>query len=211
MKEIHHANVIVGNIQHKQFVFDILENDLGFKVVGNPDFLLMEAEGFSIDEARSLIRWAQGKPLASDIKVSLIVARSIGIEAQNALLKVLEEPPVGTFFFLVLESLGNILPTFLSRVRITFLEVEIEKEENKNAHKFLKGSLKERFSLIQSLAKKEDKSEIKGLVKSLESQARKSGLKVDDMKKLLKAKILLTARGSSPKMLLEWLACVVSL
>ncbi len=38
--------------------------------------------------------------------------------AANALLKSLEEPPVGTFFFLVAHRLGRLLPTIRSRCRV---------------------------------------------------------------------------------------------
>lgn len=216
MQKIHHANVVVGNGDCRDFVFSILEKDLNFKTAANPDFSLVENESFGIDDARGLERWAIGKPIANEVKVSLIITKSITREAQNALLKVLEEPPLGTYIFINLENLGGILPTFLSRVRILNVSQD-HKFKNTNTHKFLNSKIKDRLSVVQSLSKKEDKKDIKELIKNLEAVAYESYSKniADDiskakaMKNILTAKIFASTRGSSPKMLIEWLSCVL--
>ena len=86
-------------------------------------------------------------------------------------------------------------------------------EENINAHKFLQADIKEKFSIIQKLSKKEDKTYMKEMIKNLEEISYKNYAqdisKAEIMKNILTAKIFATARGSSPKMLLEWLACVI--
>ena len=205
MKEIHHANIVVSREDSRDFVFSILEKDLDFKIQGNPDFLLLENESFGIDDARSLEKWILGKPFASDIKASLIIAKSITHEAQNALLKSLEEPPKGTYIFINIESLGGILSTFLSRVRV--LDIQQEDVENKDAKKFLSEGIKGKLAIIRNLAKSEDKTPMRDLIKSLEETAYKNHSK--NMKDILTAKIFAGSRGSSPKMLLEWLSCVL--
>ena len=205
MKEIHHANIVVSREDSRDFVFSILEKDLDFKIQGNPDFLLLEGESFGIDDARSLERWILGKPFRSDIKASLIIAKSITHEAQNALLKSLEEPPKGTYIFINIESLGGILSTFLSRVRV--LDIQQEDVENKDAKKFLSEGIKGKLAIIRNLAKSEDKTPMRDLIKSLEETAYKNHSK--NMKDILTAKIFAGSRGSSPKMLLEWLSCVL--
>lgn len=204
-KKIHHANIVVGETDCRDFVFDILKNDLGFETKGNPDFLMMESESFGIDDARGLEKWAAGKPLLSDTKVSFITALSLTHEAQNALLKVLEEPPLGTYIFIGIQNAGGLLPTFLSRVRILTSAGE-SKIENKNG-KFARAGLKEKFAIIASLSKKENKNEMKELIKSLEKEAYKENR--NSLNHILTAKIFAGSRGSSPKMLLEWLACVL--
>jgi DNA polymerase III delta prime subunit len=207
MEKLHHANVIIGEEENcHNFVFEILEKDFNFKAAANPDFLLMENQSFGIDDARDLERWAIGKPLLSEVKVCLIIAKSITHEAQNALLKVLEEPPLGTYIFINMESLGGLLPTFLSRVRILNVP-QNSLEENINAHKFLNSEVKERFFIIHTLSKKEDKNDMKNLIKDLEKIAYKNGSK--NLKNILTAKIFASVRGASPKMLLEWLSCVL--
>lgn len=195
---------------------------MGFKTRGNPDFWLLESEVFGIDDARSFGSWAAGKPLLGTIKVSLIVARSMTVEAQNALLKTLEEPPPGTYIFIHLESLGGLLPTFLSRVAVwKSAEGRIDGSNGKalsqtDAHLFLHSQIKERLATIRSLAKKEDKTGMRELLKNLEIEAyqnyKTDGIKPaskEALKNILTAKVFASARGSSPKMLLEWLACVI--
>jgi len=219
MKELHHANVIANRENCRDFIFDILNRDLNFDVNANPDFLLIENQSFGIDDARDLKRWVIGKPLANKIKVSLIVTKTITHEAQNALLKVLEEPPIGTYIFISLESLGGLLSTFISRIKI----LEVSEDDTKinisqnSAQKFFHSKMKERFSLIRSLSKNKDKSEMKELIKDLEkvcyqdigSQLSNNPNKAKLMKNILTAKIFASTRGSSPKMLIEWLSCML--
>lgn len=213
IKNIHHANVVIGKGDNRNFVFNILEKDLDFKIQANPDFLLMENESFGIDDARDLVKWAIGKPLCGELKVSLLIVKSITSDAQNALLKVLEEPPLGTYIFINLESLGGILPTFISRVRIinalTSAETPDDTAGQNMDSKFLRSNIKEKLAIIRSLSKKEDKNEMKELIKNLEETAYKSDFKPEYLKKILTAKIFASSRGSSPKMLLEWLSCVL--
>jgi DNA polymerase III delta prime subunit len=209
-KELHHANVIVGT-DRRNFIFEILEKKLNFKTIGNPDFLLIENESMGIGDARNFGLWAINKPFLSEIKVSLIIVKSITLEAQNALLKILEEPPIGTYIFINIESLGGILPTFMSRVRVLDLpeSADLALSDKGTGTKFLKSDIKAKLSLVNSLSKKADKSDMQELIKSLEEIAYKDNLPSTDLKNILTAKIFASARGSSPKMLLEWLSCVL--
>lgn len=214
MNKIQHANIIVGQSDSQNFVFNILDKDLGFKPQANPDFLSVEVESFGIGDARNLGRWAIGKPLSGDKKVCLIKTKSITPEAQNALLKTLEEPTAGTYFFIILESLGGILGTFLSRTTVLnagLVDIDLNNNKDTDARNFLKGSIKERLTLVGSLSKKEDKGLMKDLIKNLEEMAYKEKRQNQavNLKNILTSKIFLTSRGSSPRMLLEWLSCVI--
>jgi DNA polymerase III delta prime subunit len=223
-KNIYHANIVIGREKTQDFILEILEKNLNFYAKANPDFLLIEKESFGIDDARDLERWATGKPLIGEIKVSLVAAKSITFEAQNALLKVLEEPTLGTYIFIKLENLGGILPTFISRVRVLNIPKDNKRENifDKNntkdkSYNFFNSKIKERLSIIHSLSKKEDKDNMKEIIKNLEiisyqnytSVITRDNSKTQAMKNILTAKIFAATRGSSPKMLLEWLSCVL--
>lgn len=221
--KLHHANIVIG-ANGRGFVFEILENQLSFETRGNPDFLLVESESLGIDDARDLERWAMGKPLVGETKAALLIAASMTFESQNALLKILEEPPPGTYIFINLESLGGLLPTFLSRVAV-LKSTEHNADEFKRgrevssqdgAREFLHSKIKERLAAIRSLARKEDKSGMKELLKNLEiisyqdyKTKTTDEARAEAIKNILTAKVFSAARGSSPKMLLEWLACVI--
>jgi DNA polymerase III gamma/tau subunit len=218
MKKLHHANIIAGKEDYRDFIFSVLENDLNFRVKANPDFLLLESESFGIDDARNLKRWVSGKPLIGEIKVSLVITKSITHEAQNALLKVLEEPPAGTYLFINIESLGGLLPTFISRVMILSPSEneKIAEQTTSIGSKFMNSDINKKLSIINSLSKNKDKTPMKELIKSLEeisyrnyAEEMESTVNAKDMKNILTAKIFASSRGSSPKMLLEWLSCVL--
>lgn len=209
---MHHANIILSDKDCRDSVYEILVKNLNFNVSANPDFLIMEGEPFGIGEARELERWAIGKPLTGENKVCLIITKTITPEAQNALLKVLEEPTAGTYFFINLENLGGLLPTIISRVMILDHISESKTGGGKSKSeisKFLNSKIGDRLAVVRSLAKKENKNDMKEFIKNLEEIAYEEKATANQMKNILTAKIFARARGSSPKVLLEWLSGVL--
>lgn len=80
--------------------------------------LLDEAESanLKIDTIRELSRWAQQKPMLSPWKIFIVRdAEALMPQAQNALLKTLEEPPPGTMVILTVSRKASLLATILSR------------------------------------------------------------------------------------------------
>lgn len=70
----------------------------------------------SIDDVRRLIARSSLKPNDSEKQVFIICnASKLREEAQNALLKLFEEPPATVAIFLLTESRSSLLPTVLSR------------------------------------------------------------------------------------------------
>ena len=100
------------------------ESDTSKAVRGiHPDVIeLSPPEGkerIGIGQVRDVIRSAQFAPVQSDCKVCLIAdAEGLTIEAANALLKILEEPPRGLRFILLAEHPSDLLPTIVSRSRL---------------------------------------------------------------------------------------------
>ena len=88
----------------------------------HPDAVtLRPAEGkksIPIEEVRLLIQDAYIKPFLGNKKVYTIQdAHLMTVQAQNALLKLREEPPAYAVFLLLCENSSAIIPTILSRVR----------------------------------------------------------------------------------------------
>jgi len=76
-------------------------------------------ERIGIASVRDVIRAAQFAPVQSLCKVCLIAnAEGLTIEAANALLKILEEPPRSLQFILLAEHPSDLLPTIVSRSRL---------------------------------------------------------------------------------------------
>ncbi|MFA5202554.1 MAG: hypothetical protein WC110_09765 [Bacteroidales bacterium] len=70
----------------------------------------------SVAEAEAMLRKLQFKPFESSVKVMIIwLPERMNLPAGNKLLKILEEPPAGTYFFLVSEHPYLLLPTIRSR------------------------------------------------------------------------------------------------
>ncbi|HZZ98672.1 MAG TPA: hypothetical protein VFG51_01940, partial [Candidatus Saccharimonadia bacterium] len=86
-------------------------------IENNPDLFMIESEkALGIDDVRTLQTWSMDKPYAHDWKVAvLLAAETLTLPAQNAMLKLLEEPPEHTYLVLMSTSDYVLLPTILSR------------------------------------------------------------------------------------------------
>jgi len=75
-----------------------------------------------VDEIRALIESLQEAAYEGGWKAALIEeAAAMTPQAQNSLLKTLEEPPAKTVFLLTVQSAGALLPTIRSRCRMVFM------------------------------------------------------------------------------------------
>ncbi len=89
----------------------------------HPDIPVFSAEdkakAFRVDMVRSIRTQAYILPNEADRKVFILEnAHSMGLEGQNAILKILEEPPSYVNFILLCSSKSGFLPTVLSRAAV---------------------------------------------------------------------------------------------
>lgn len=92
----------------------------------HPDLLVLERETYDgkarrnipVDEARRLPEFFSKAPGSAPFRVAIIdAADDMNVNAANAVLKALEEPPERGVLFLVSHSPGRLLPTIRSRCR----------------------------------------------------------------------------------------------
>ncbi len=169
------------------------------------EYEVFHFETLSISDVRKIIQAAYVKPFAGDTKTLILQAGTIAIEAQHALLKVLEEPPITTQFILVLNSIEGLLPTLLSRV------LHIERAGRRKATNnsfftiFQTSSYAARLESISRITKDKDVNQIDllrdGILSYLEQQPPSTSASV-----ILDCVTKLTMRGASKKMLLEEIA-----
>lgn len=98
-----------------------LEND------NNPDFNIIKPDGkIKIEQIRKMLEKVYEKPIISDKKVYIIDdAETMTIEAQNCLLKTLEEPPEYIVIILITSNESNLINTIKSRcLKLTFNSLE---------------------------------------------------------------------------------------
>jgi len=106
----HHA-VLFVHPERKTFTQEIwkeLQND-------SIAHILHDHTVLDIETARDLISWAQ-TPF-NDPKTALLSFHTITVPAQNALLKILEEPRQTVRFILVTSNKESLLPTLFSRLQ----------------------------------------------------------------------------------------------
>jgi DNA polymerase-3 subunit delta' len=87
----------------------------------HPDLVVLAADGTSlkIDQIRALQHEAALAPYYGAGRVFLVEeAERLTVQAANSLLKILEEPPVGSVFILTAASQHAMLPTVVSRCRV---------------------------------------------------------------------------------------------
>ncbi len=80
----------------------------------------LDGKAISIDEVRELERFLSLKvPVDKEFNRAVIIqdAQYLSLEAQNALLKLLEEPPEGTIIILTTNHSQSLLPTIRSRAQ----------------------------------------------------------------------------------------------
>lgn len=97
----------------------------------HPDLHIYRPDGasFKVDTVREVRRAVQLTPGEGDRAVYIMEeAQAMTPSAQNALLKVFEEPPKGTVFFLLTEKRESLLPTVRSRGRTVRLSAAEDEE-----------------------------------------------------------------------------------
>ena len=96
----------------------ILNGDLNREYVDIINYKPSKAS-FGVDDVREIIDEVNKKPFEGDKKViSIHQGNKLTIQAQNALLKTIEEPPTEVYIIILCESLELILDTIKSRCEI---------------------------------------------------------------------------------------------
>lgn len=122
--QITHSYLMIGipgigkKLLAKEYAKVILDSN---DIINNPDFLCIEPDGNSIkiEQIRNLQKEIQEKPIISNKKVYIIDdADLMTKEAQNCLLKTLEEPPEFAVILLIGSNENAFLPTIKSRCMI---------------------------------------------------------------------------------------------
>lgn len=130
--------------------------------IDNFDIEIIQRDGsIGIEEIRNLQKKIFLKPLAGNTKATIIKnSQNLTPEAQNALLKVLEEPPPNTVIILTTQNKDLLLPTIRSRCKIIHLQDTtsdlLEKKFPKTLNflmSLLSYGVGDRFKLAQDISK----------------------------------------------------------
>ena len=123
-----------------------------------------------IEEIHEFSRKAQLKPFSHSSKIGVIEdCDEMTHEAQNALLKLLEEPPSGTILILTSTNSNALLKTIVSRCKVFYLKEVVTSRDlvNKDLDKFLTSGIVTRLEQIELMLKEKDKSVVRRNVSEL--------------------------------------------
>ena len=215
-----------GNAETLQVLIRMLQ-DFDISVEANPDLYIQEYASFGIDDAIDVRNRANSRGLA-DRRVFIIRATHITREAQNALLKTLEEPPAGAVFFFIVPAPEMLLSTLRSRASaFAYPHVEHarrgmrEGEYAIDPHTFASASPSERLELLKPLFEKNQddtskssgpsKRDMEAILTFLSSLECTLGERLDrettaGLRAVYSARAFIADRGALVKPLLEQLA-----
>ncbi len=211
LSKIHHAYFVESG--SFEYIADELKK-INFNWHGNPDFWKLETENVTIDDARTIKELQSQKPIAGDRRVFVIDTFAISTEAQNALLKVFEEPTAGALFIVIAPSAHILLPTLRSRMNVV--------SNKKNAvtalspidpKKFIASTPAKRIDMFKPILeykdsegnKKADKKSAAAFLSALRTEIRQSS-DFGALSAIDEALLYLFDRSSSVKLLLETVA-----
>jgi DNA polymerase III delta prime subunit len=227
----HHAYLYEGSQDHLSALATAAGEYFGIAREANPDLHIVSWEKFGINEARELRQQASLRGVSTRSLFVLGIA-SITTEAQQALLKLFEEPAKGVIFVLLVPH-GVLLPTLRSRFlawpQQNFPSAHLgslpdnkagsqrERPEN-SAEAFMRAPSKDRSAQIALLLKDEEniKERIRSFLDALEAKLyaqlnvrpRRSNTKEvrEGLEDIAKVRSYVGDRSPSFKMLLEHLA-----
>lgn len=157
--------------------FEALKEEiLGLYGVNSVRFFF--AEDFLLENAKEVA--AEAYIAESEPKLLVLGAKNFRVEAQNSLLKIIEEPPKNVFFIIAATSKNMLLPTVRSRL-VTENRL-IKKQREKTGLNYKRLELKEICAFIDEKSalersEKLGKNDLKELIAAIALEATAQGVK----------------------------------
>lgn len=156
--KIFHAYIFEGSnslvqAQYKAFAKELYSKETNIDINNLVELIEAENENISIEQIRDLNRKVFNKPYK--LKYNLYVikdAHFMRTEAQNAMLKTLEDLPSYSIIILLTNNRYKLLDTIISRCQLITLEgknaVDLDSELSKNTIHLLKEALSNKYYFI---------------------------------------------------------------
>ena len=157
MQQLSGSVFLVAGAEHDvSAVLEYLEA-AGVQTQANADLYIRHHRQFGIDDAQELRARASTRAIG-ERRVFIISAGGMTSEAQNALLKTLEEPPDNALFIFIVPAPDALLATVRSRSQMIEIERTITAQSGSvlNAATFLSAPLQKRLDLLKTVLEKDD-------------------------------------------------------
>ncbi len=150
----------------QKYCLELKIDKLDITIIEKDTAIKQNINTIGIEEIKHMQKKLFLKPIKSPIKAVILEdAQLLTIQAQNALLKALEEPPDHTIIIISSQSRESLLPTIISRCQIInfkderqkLSEIEIQ-ELTELIENLSKMPISEKFKKAESLAKDKEKA-----------------------------------------------------
>jgi len=204
----HHAYLAVGN---RDAVFSAIQENLteaGIVFAGNPDVHIVRTDSLSIDDARTIFERTRVSVSPDTRRIVIVSCTQATAEAQNALLKLTEEPPRRTHFFFIVPTHDVLLSTLRSRLQPYGLSTYSSSALDVGA--FMHADFSDRLAFCTPLIEEKKHTEALALCNGIEQTLSvDSATHKEALRAVETARTYLLRRGSSLKLILEYLSLSV--
>jgi hypothetical protein len=194
---MHHANLLIGD---RGWAYTQIPDE---ETVVSPDVRSLSFERMTIADARTLIHDAYRRPVLRTHRTFILACTTLLPDAQNALLKLLEEPQAAARFFLIVPSEQALVPTLRSRFHL--LATQHDPIVMRAFESFHASSYAERLTEVAHRLEAEDAAWVTSIVRGFAHYAHESH-DTNMMRDVLMVENHIGSPGASQKMLLEHLA-----
>lgn len=206
----HHAHLIRGRSDGRSAA-DFLEAH-GIRISEGTDIAVHTYQTMGIDDVRELFQRQLRKRDEASTALFLVETSFITREAQNAMLKMFEEPASRAYFVLSTPHPDLLLPTLRSRLIDTGEHGALT--EDKKRHPFASLPYDERMSFVAPLIEEGNRSDAEALLRSLTAELGDHALqgKAETTKLIRQLDRLhgyITDSSSSVKLILEYVVFTV--
>lgn len=183
----HHAYFIFGGFGLWPKLKEAIADIISAPAENHPDVSFEEISRFGIKHSVRLRAQQQTGPILASRRFFTFQIETMTLEAQNALLKTLEEPAKTSCFFFLFPRRIAVLPTLCSRAAVIDLALAVEKgsPEATETKNFLGLSAEKRLAWVEKLL----------VNKELASQHEQAGLFLDQVEREIYEKQLFTGGG----------------
>ncbi|MEI7689331.1 MAG: hypothetical protein WCI91_04090 [Candidatus Nomurabacteria bacterium] len=223
-KNLYHSYVLEGNPEEIVYSLRLYLEDRGEINKQSEDVSLNLYDSFAIQDSQKIKEWYQNKPTDGKKKICIIGAKFINREAEQTLLKIIEEPTENSHFFIIVPDSSLLLGTILSRVHLIKSGEVVNNVEIKIAKDFMSLNLPGRIEKVGEIIKEFKDNENSGglrhsaisLINGIERityEKWKKDLDNDDLKFILEelknCREFLSIPGASVKMILEHISLII--
>ncbi len=223
-ENLYHSYIVEGDPETTIFLLrDFLEEKEEIEPHSN-DMLCQIYDSFTINDAREIKEWHGKCAITKNKRICIIAAKFINNEAEQSLLKIIEEPHTNTHFFIIVSDASLLLDTILSRTHIVKIKqnkVSIFKDQ---AFAFVSSLPVDRLKIITQIIEDNKNNGTSGVLRfqatefinEIETYIYKKFKKNKNdlhtqfvLSELQKSRMYVSIPGASVKMTLEHIALVL--